>query len=118
MPVPAPVRVHRQASSARLGTGPAIPFHAAGREVTVSDQELRRTLEDLRRELAGVEDVDAELEELLEGIRTDIDAVIEKAPPHTLPERLADAIERFEATHPALASAMGAVADQLARLGI
>lgn len=84
----------------------------------MSDQELRRTLDDLRRELAGVENVDAELEEMLSGIRADIDAVIEKAAPHTLADRLGKAALRFEATHPALSSAMGAVADQLARLGI
>jgi seryl-tRNA synthetase len=90
----------------------------AGQERPVSDQELRRTLEELRRELAGVEDVDAELEEMLSDIRADIDAVMEKSPPHSMTERLAQAVERFEATHPSLASAMGAVVDQLARLGI
>lgn len=84
----------------------------------MSDQELRRTLEALRRELADVENVDTDLEGLLSGIRADIDAVMEKAPPHSLGERLGQAVERFEATHPSLASAMGAVADQLARLGI
>lgn len=84
----------------------------------MSDQDLRRTLENLRQELAGVQDVDADLEDLLSGIRTEIDAVIEKAPPHSLSERLGQAVERFEATHPSLASAMGAVVDQLARLGI
>jgi hypothetical protein len=84
----------------------------------VSDQELRRTLEELRQELAGVDDVGPDLEDLLSGIRADIDAVMEKAPPHSLGDHLADAARRFEATHPTLASAMGAVVDQLARLGI
>lgn len=84
----------------------------------MSEQELRRTLDNLRRELADVGNVDAELQELLSSLRAEIDDVIEKAPPHTLAERLAKEALRFEATHPSLSAAMGALADQLARLGI
>jgi glucose-6-phosphate isomerase len=88
----------------------------------VSDQELRRTLMELRRELAKVGDVDADMEEMLSGIRADIDVVMDRAAAHTLAERLterlSDAVERFEATHPRLATAMGAVIDQLANIGV
>ena len=84
----------------------------------MSEQELRRTLTELRRELAEVGEVDADLEELLAEIRADIEVVMEKASPHPMRDRLTEAVERFETTHPTLASAMGAVADQLARMGI
>ncbi len=84
----------------------------------VSEHELRRKLTELRRELGEVGDVDADLEAMLAEIRADIDVVMDKSAPHSLSERLNAAIERFEASHPSLASAMGAVADQLARMGI
>jgi len=84
----------------------------------VSEQELRRTLKELRHELAEVGDVDPELEGLLAEIRADIEVVMERANPHPMRDRLARAVERFESTHPQLATAMGAVADQLARMGV
>ncbi len=82
------------------------------------DQELRRTLEELHRELADVGEVDEELERLLQEIRTDIENVMERSAPPGLGDLLGQAIERFEATHPRLAGAMGAVVDQLARMGV
>jgi hypothetical protein len=84
----------------------------------VSDQELRSRLEDLHRELSQVGEVDADLERLLADIRSDIEVVMERSGPHTLGDLLSEAVERFEASHPRLASAMGAVADQLARMGV
>lgn len=84
----------------------------------MSDQELRRTLEELHRELSQVGQVDEDLERLLQEIRADIEDVMERSGPQGLGDRLAQAVERFEATHPRLASAMGAVADQLARMGV
>ena len=73
---------------------------------------------ELRRELAEVGDVDASVEALLAQIRADIDAVMDRSAPHSLGERLGGAVERFEATHPRLAAAMGAVIDQLANIGV
>lgn len=84
----------------------------------MSDKELRLTLMELRRELADVGEVDDSLSELLSDIRADIDAVMERSEPHTLAERLAEAVQHFEASHPSLAAAMGAVIDQLARMGV
>jgi uncharacterized coiled-coil DUF342 family protein len=84
----------------------------------VSDQELRRRLEELHNELSEVGEVDADLERLLTDIRSDIEVVMERSGPHTLGDRLGEAVERFEESHPRLASAMGAVIDQLARMGI
>ncbi len=84
----------------------------------MSDQELRRTLKELRHELAEVGDVDEDLEELLAEIRADIEAVMDRSAPHSLGDRLSDAVEQFEVTHPRLAAAMGAVIDQLASIGV
>jgi hypothetical protein len=84
----------------------------------VHDEELRRTLMELRRELAQVGEVDAPLEAMLAEIRGDIDAVMDRAEPRTMTGRLQSAVERFEATHPDLANAMGAVIDQLAKMGV
>ena len=84
----------------------------------MSDQELRARLKDLHRELSEVGKVDADLEQLLAELRGEIESVMERSSPQTLSARLGEAIERFEASHPQLASAMGAVADQLARMGV
>jgi hypothetical protein len=84
----------------------------------MSEQELRQTLKELRRELAEVGDVGGELEEMLAEIRSDIEAVMERSAPHSFRERLSEAAQRFEASHPSLASAMAAVIDQLASIGV
>lgn len=84
----------------------------------MSDEVLRHTLKELRRELAEVGKVDPGLEALLSEIRADIEEVMERQDPHPLRDRLAQAVERFETSHPTLANAMGAVADQLARMGV
>lgn len=84
----------------------------------MSDQELRRTLKELHRELAEVGEVDADLERLLSEIRTDIENVMDRPDPDSLSQRLSEAVGRFEVSHPRLAGAMGAVLDQLARIGV
>src|SRR4051812_39634222 len=87
-------------------------------ETIVSQDELRRTLMELRRELSEVGEVNPELEIMLSEIRCDIDGVMERANVHPFRERLNDAVERFETTHPRLATAMGAVIGQLANIGV
>lgn len=82
------------------------------------EQELRRRLEELHRELENVGEIDAEMGTLLEEVRGEIEAVIERSGPHTLGDRLGEIVERFEVSHPKLASAMGAVIDQLAHIGV
>ena len=93
-------------------------MRAPAEENAVSDQELHRTLKELHRELAEVGDVDADLEQLLTEIRGDIEAVMDRRAHHSMTERLRQAAERFEVSHPHLAAAMGAVIDQLARIGV
>jgi hypothetical protein len=84
----------------------------------MADPELHRRLKDLHDELSQVGEVDADLEPLLADIRSDIENVMERAEPHSLGDLLGEAVERFETSHPRLASAMGAVMDQLARMGV
>ncbi|MFN2425959.1 MAG: DUF4404 family protein [Candidatus Binatia bacterium] len=81
-------------------------------------EELRRTLKELQRELAEVGEVDADLENLLAEIRADIETVMDRPDPDSFSGRLAEVVEHFEVTHPRLATAMGAVIDQLARMGV
>lgn len=87
-------------------------------ETAVADPELQRRLEQLHAELAAVSDVDPETQALLAELRFDIESVLERSEPAGLGDRLSGALGRFEATHPRLAGAMGAVVDQLASLGI
>jgi len=93
-------------------------YQSAAEENIVSDQELRRRLEELHRELSEVGEVDADLERLLAEVRTDIENVMDRPDPNSISGLLSEAVERFEASHPRLASAMGAVIDQLARIGV
>ena len=84
----------------------------------MSDQELRQKLEALHHELSQVGEVDEDLERLLSDIRSDIEVVMVRSDPQSFGDLIGEAVERFEESHPRLASAMGAVIDQLARMGI
>ena len=83
--------------------------------------ELERHLAELQTELARTQSVDRESRELLEHVRRDIEAVLERSDESgrsSLRERLETAIEHFETSHPVLTATMGRVMDQLANLGI
>ena len=82
---------------------------------------LREELETLRNELAEGPDLDAESRELLAGLAADIERVLEDdaaAGEVPLAEQLADAAERFEASHPRLTALVGRIANALSNLGI
>ncbi len=87
-------------------------------------QELHQKLKELHTELTRMGargGVDAESQHLLAALQEDIEAVLDRSAgenPQGLGDRLQDLVQRFETTHPALAGAMGAVADQLSKLGI
>ncbi|MBI5505323.1 MAG: DUF4404 family protein [Deltaproteobacteria bacterium] len=87
-------------------------------------QELHQKLKELHAELTrmgATGSVDAESQHLLAELQEDIEAVLERSAsenPQGLGDRLQDLVQHFETTHPALAGAMGAVADQLSKLGI
>ena len=85
--------------------------------------ELRATLARLHDELRGGKALDAESRALLESLAHDIERTLHPggAEPdalEALSERLREAIERFQESHPALTAAVNGVADALARLGI
>jgi hypothetical protein len=81
---------------------------------------LHETLVELHEQLAREGSLDPalrdELRAAMEEIRARVDAGSE--PDRPLAERISDLMLRFEADHPALADAAGAVARALARLGI
>lgn len=83
-------------------------------------RSLHDTLLELQQQLAGSDRLDPALREELraamEEIRSRIDAGEEAD--HPLVERLRELMLRFDAAHPSLAEAIGAVANALARIGI
>jgi predicted component of type VI protein secretion system len=89
--------------------------------VSARDSELERRLADLHAELARTRSVDSASRDLLEDVRRDIEAVLERSDEggrQGLRERLESAVRHFEASHPVLTATMGRVIDQLANLGI
>jgi Domain of unknown function (DUF4404) len=83
-------------------------------------RDLHATLAELQQQLAEVRSLDPalrrELENAMEEIRARIDAGRDAE--ESLLEGVRDLMLRFEADHPALADAAGAVVRALARLGI
>jgi hypothetical protein len=86
----------------------------------VAKGDLHATLAELHRQLAEARTLDPELRAELRAAVDEINARVEAgdAAEGSLRERLSDLALRFEAEHPALADAAGAVARALARLGI
>jgi hypothetical protein len=88
--------------------------------VTERTRGLHDTLVDLHEQLAREGALDPalrdELRAALEEIRARVDAGSEADRP--LADRVSGLMLRFEAAHPALADAVGAVVRSLARLGI
>ncbi|HYV04063.1 MAG TPA: DUF4404 family protein [Blastocatellia bacterium] len=82
------------------------------------------TLEQLHRELQRIESVDEDQRQILQKLTSDIKKLLEAHDrdehlvPDRLGERLREAIERFEASHPRVTMLMGQVIDALANIGI
>lgn len=83
-------------------------------------EELRRRLEHLESELAGTSSRDPRTRELLDRLRTDVQAALADESVDTAPlrARLEDAVAHFEAEHPAVAQRMANVIDALALWGL
>jgi hypothetical protein len=87
-------------------------------------EDLKRTLQSLHSELSQHPDLDPESHALLTRLAEDIDDVLHPAAPPPDPEqeslidRVTDARQNFEVTHPQLAAIIGRIADGLAQLGI
>jgi Domain of unknown function (DUF4404) len=77
-------------------------------------------LEQLRRELAASSSLSPADRERLEQLIADVHDHHEsdQHEPQSLADSLQDAMSHFEATHPRLTLAIGAVAEALARIGI
>jgi hypothetical protein len=88
--------------------------------VPESTRSLHETLLELERQLEGTERLDpalrAELEKSLAKLRERVDAG--DPAEDSLLEGIRDLTLRFEASHPTLAEAVGAVASALAQIGI
>lgn len=85
-------------------------------------QHLRDQLTALHTALADEDSVGPEARDLLRAVMDDIQRVLEAEErarePEGLVDRLREAVEDFEESHPALAEAAGRVIDALARMGI
>ncbi|HSJ97487.1 MAG TPA: DUF4404 family protein [Myxococcota bacterium] len=84
-------------------------------------QHLRAQLASLHQALADADSVGPEARELLRAVMDDIERLLEveaREEPEGLMDRLREAVEDFEESHPTLAEAAGRVIDALARMGI
>ena len=86
----------------------------------MSQQRLRETLAELRRELASTDAADDEARERVQQAARELDAWLERAEPpgESLPDRLREAVVRFEEEHPRLSATLQRVVDALSDLGI
>jgi chromosome segregation ATPase len=88
----------------------------------MDDKDLQQKLNDLHAEIERVQDVDDEARQMLTHLQQDIENLLEgssDAEAHqSLIERLNEAINQFEVTHPDMTKSMGQLLDLLARLGI
>ena len=81
----------------------------------MSQEDLRRTLEQLHAELGRAGGLDDATRARLESLQSDVKRALERSPAESrLRERLEDAIVEFEASHPALARRLATVIDTLA----
>jgi uncharacterized protein DUF4404 len=88
----------------------------------MSRRALNQGLDRLRTELAASSSLSAaerkRLETLLGDVRAHVEGEGDEHEPQSLADRLHEAKEQFEESHPNLTLAIGAVADALSRLGI
>ena len=85
-----------------------------------TQRALLERLEQLRTELGSSTSLSRAERERLEKLITDVRAHANEQyeEPQTLADRLQEATEQFEQTHPRLTLAIGAVAEALSRIGI
>ena len=81
----------------------------------MSQEDLRRALEQLHAELGRTGALERTTRERLEALQSDVRNAHDRSPGETpLRERLEDAIVEFEASHPELARRLATVIDTLA----
>lgn len=87
----------------------------------MKDKKLDQLLEQLHKEIEGIESVDEKGRELLRELSTDIRDLLERAEgqqPDSILERLGQAMEHFEVTHPDLTAALSNLSTILSNAGI
>ena len=89
----------------------------------VSAASADHSLQELEEELESVDSLDEEAAELLQEAAQEIQVALQKQDAAllghpTLIERLRNATERFEVSHPTLTGIVGRMIDGLARMGI
>jgi len=88
------------------------------------EQQLNEQLQQLHTELDKTEVADEASREKIQGLRDSIQPIldpnVETQPHHyhSLRERLSDAIDHFELTHPQLTLTLGEVLNNLAAIGL
>lgn len=86
-------------------------------------ERLRTTIHELEAELSDLSTLDPESRQLLMEVSSEIQAALKKGDPasfspKTLTERLDNATQSFEASHPTLAGVVHRVVDALGQWGI
>jgi type VI protein secretion system component VasF len=84
-------------------------------------QQVREKLEALHAALREAGAADPESRELLRTVLADIQRLLDREAEHepeSLVDRLREAMEEFEESHPTLTEAAGRVIDALAKMGI
>lgn len=87
----------------------------------MQEQDLHEKLAALHAALRDADRIDPEARELLGQVMEDIRDALERSEEprrEGLVERLREAVDDFEETHPALTEAAGRVIDALAKMGI
>jgi hypothetical protein len=88
------------------------------------DENLRKLLEQLHDELERVESMDEKGDELLRHLNADIENLLKRSgkgkgpPDESVLERLEDAIDHFEVTHPTLTTLLSEMMTILSNAGI
>ncbi len=87
-------------------------------------QQLHQMLEQLHAELSHAQWIDTDDRELLESLKVDVQAILERADEASaqqygsLSDRLSESIKQYEISHPHLTWVMGEVLEILSRAGV
>jgi cell division septum initiation protein DivIVA len=88
----------------------------------MTNQEIDKLLEQLNKEIEGIQPDDEKGQELLRELSEDIRELLERAeskqPTPSLMERIETSIDHFEVTHPDLTAALSSLSSILSNAGI
>jgi len=86
-------------------------------------EKLHATLNELKQELQSLDTIDSETRQSLENVMQEIDSSLHQSnatemEPHTMVERLREATQGFENSHPTLFGIVSKIIDGLGQIGI